>query len=91
MREGEVDIKEKEFDHNIEFFISILPSFHHSKETESRIHFYLGQSMFFQKRFSKALIEFLSSENDFKLASAYWIDKTLNEIKIRTEWLLNKL
>lgn len=53
----------------------------HSKETESRIHFYLGQSLFFQKRFSKALIEFLSSENDFKLASTYWIDKTLNEIK----------
>lgn len=53
-------------------------SIYHSKEVESRAHFYLGQSYYFTSRYKNAFLEFLMSEDSYYDEAQKWLNTVFN-------------
>lgn len=53
----------------------------HPAKIEARIHFYLGQTLFFQERFRDAFLEFLMANNHYYRESSVWLDRLYRTLR----------
>ena len=50
------------------------------REIEVRAHFYLAQSYYFQRRYRKALTEFLVAQDEYYKEVRHWVDACFDRI-----------